>query len=93
MLEHTVVIVLGEFGRTPNISNLAGSEHHLGVSARRAEPPRHVRSEAGCTGRASRRVQADPDEPPRHANLRVDAAASGDGRQVDDYPLGDTHQR
>ena len=49
-----------------------------------------LRSEAGRTGGASRRVQADPDEPPRHAYLRAPADV---GEQPVEHPLGDTPQR
>ena len=40
-------------------------ERHPALPVRRAEPPRHVRPEAGRPGRDPRRVQGDPDARPR----------------------------
>ncbi len=58
-----------------------------GVPARRSLPARYLRHEARCTGRVSRRVQADQDESQRHRHLRAVPSASGPDGQDDHHPL------
>ena len=66
---------------------------HRALHVGRAGPAGHLGHEAGRAGRVSRRVQADPDERSRPADLRAPADAGPAGTRAVPHPLDDAQRR